>query len=57
VEFDQNDSTEFNTGVYNKQIICAQFNFNSKIIYAIFAEVLMAFHSFKLLWEDGCAYH
>jgi len=53
VEFDQNDSIEFNTGVYNKHTVCAQFSFNSKIIYAIFADILMSFHSFKLLSEES----
>jgi len=53
VEFDQNNSTEFNTGVYNKHTVCAQFSFNSKIIYAIFADILMSFHSFKLLSEES----
>jgi len=53
VEFDQNDSIKFNTGVYNKHNVCAQFSFNSKTIYIIFADILMSFHSFKLLWEES----
>lgn len=53
VEFDQNDSIKFNTGVYNKHIVCAQFSFISKIIYAISTDILMSFHSFKLLWEES----
>jgi len=53
VEFDQNGSIKFNTGVCNKHIVCAQFSFNSKIIHAIFADILMSFHSIKLLWEES----
>jgi hypothetical protein len=57
VGFDQNDSIKFNTGVYNKHIVCAQFSFNSKIIYAIFADILMSFHSFRYFGKKVSAHH